>query len=229
LESQGPAPASSCGTRPTGRAARSRCTSSDDNNAWLNVQARLTSLPCGAGLAAALKPRPAGLHPCGQPSLTRRGSDAMGCFIRSCASVHSRRSPPTFRRPCSEAKNERVNSYVDDQIWGLRVSPQSPEHDHREFARTHKSCDDERGALRPRRSACVAVRRRTTRSRMGFFGPGAAFYDQPARGSLRKRATFGFAYEVTAPAPGHVGAYRAGMVPAPRSEPYDVAQSQPRP
>jgi hypothetical protein len=93
----------------------------------------------------------------------------MGCFTRPCASVHSRRSVPTFQpaalltlRPCSEAKKERVNSYVDDQIWGVRVSAQSPEHDHREFARTQKSGDDERGGLRPRRSACGAVRRRTT-------------------------------------------------------------------
>jgi hypothetical protein len=68
-------------------------------------------------------------------------------------------------------------------------------------------------------------RRRTNPAlEWAFLGSGAAFYDQPARGSLRKRATSSASpLEVTAAAPEHVGACRAGMVPAARREPFNVA------
>jgi hypothetical protein len=68
-----------------------------------------------------------------------------------------------------------------------------------------------------------------TRSRMGFpwFRRGLL---RSTREGFATRACdlFGFACEVTAAAPEHVGACRAGMVPASRREPFDVAQSHPR-
>ena len=68
-----------------------------------------------------------------------------------------------------------------------------------------------------------------TRSRMGFpwFRRGLL---RSTREGFATRACdlFGFACEVTAAAPEHVGACRAGMVPAARREPFNVAQSYAR-
>ena len=67
------------------------------------------------------------------------------------------------------------------------------------------------------------------RSRMGFPW---FWYGLPrsTRKGFATRACdlFGFACEVTAAAPEHVGACRAGMVPAARREPFNVAQSYAR-
>ena len=67
------------------------------------------------------------------------------------------------------------------------------------------------------------------RSRMGF----PWFWYGLPRSTRKGFATqacdlFGFACEVTAAAPEHVGACRAGMVPAARREPFNVAQSYSR-
>src|ERR1700736_4831051 len=78
-------------------------------------------------------------------------------------------------------------------------------------------------------SASPASGKDRPRSRMGF-----PWFKRGLPRSTRKGfATqacdlFGFACEVTAASPEHVGACRAGMVPATRRELHDVAQSHPR-
>ena len=79
--------------------------------------------------------------------------------------------------------------------------------------------DDERGALRPRRSAVVPSGEEPPRSRIGFPWSGLGLLRSTRKGFATQTCDLsGFAYEVTAPALRHVGACRAGMVPAQRRE-----------
>lgn len=82
---------------------------------------------------------------------------------------------------------------------------------------------------RLRRSARHASGEGPSRSRMGFPWFGRGLPRSTRKGFATQACDlFGFACEVTAAAPEHVGACRAGMVPAPRREPHDVAESHPR-
>ena len=67
------------------------------------------------------------------------------------------------------------------------------------------------------------------RSRMGFPWFRRGLLRSTRKGFATQACDlFGFACEVTAAAPEHVGACRAGMVPAARREPFNVAQSHAR-
>ena len=185
-----------------------------------------------AGLLAVAQAPQAGLSPCGLPSLTRRsrtsatadpiGSSLSGTRVRLYPLVHAMCTP-------SMASNGTAMSRSSPASYGKTafVTPV--------IVRTTSFLLSNTAAIVARTKDAHLVWhtmlpvKNHPRSRMGF----PWFWFGLPRSTRKGFATqacdlFGFACEVTAAAPEHIGACRAGMVPAARREPFNVAQSHPR-
>ena len=166
--------------------------------------------PAGRAGGCAEAPR-AGLPPYGLPSLTRNGRSRRTRQLPSLRKLRRIRVGPFAEQPSggqihfrSRQKDGGCSRCQSDQHcihWTKDVHPGSP---------------------------CLSVMEQP-RSRMGFPWFGCGLPRSTRKGFATQACDlFGFAYEVTAAAPEHVGACRAGMVPAARREPFNVAQSHPR-
>lgn len=134
------------------------------------------------------------------------------------------------RRKCESAATERVcNIHLEFPDLGRIIGLLSPTRDNRD---DRKHADQGGVDLRTSvRFGSPCFRERTNPAlEWAFLGPGNGLVRSTREGFATQACDLsGFACEVTAAAPGHVGACRAGMVPAPRREPHHVAESQPRP
>ena len=146
--------------------------------------------PCGAGLAAALKPPRAGLPPRGRPSLTQ---DRTRLPIATTAHPISQISKLSSTPLCRAQARRRFTELV------ISIRPH-PVRSHRQTAfadsevKTPPLLKLIRTAWTRERTMCGSARpgfreRTNPALEWAFLGSSAAFHDQPARGSLRKRAT----------------------------------------
>ena len=191
--------------------------------------------PYGAGLGAALKPRLAGLPPHGPPSLTQSAAEVThrrNPYLSRQQLMHNRLSG-AFQVHGSGRSPSQSLWFPCGAIHFIHIDQQSSSTSRR--TDTPCSCMSIRVAQTCGRKMCdfadPRFRGRTSPAlEWAFLGSGAAFYDQPARGSLRKRATSSASpLEVTAATPEHIGACRAGMVPAQRREPCGCRTISPSP
>jgi hypothetical protein len=150
--------------------------------------------PYGAGLGAALKPRLAGLPPHGPPSLTQSAAEVThrrNPYLSRQQLMHNRLSG-AFQVHGSGRSPSQSLSFPYCAIHFVHISQQSSLTSRRA---TSLVCARRSGwhGLADARCAILyshASGERTSPAlERAFLGSGAAFHDQPARGSLRERAT----------------------------------------